>query len=133
MSMMSEFKEFAMKGSVVDLAVGVIIGGAFGKIVASFVGDVLMPPIGMILGGVDFKSLAITLTATEGKTAAVMINYGNFTQTVVDFAIIAFVIFMVIRAMNSMKRKEEAAPAPAPAPTTQEVLLTEIRDALRAK
>jgi len=133
MSMMSEFKEFAMKGSVVDLAVGVIIGGAFGKIVASFVGDVLMPPIGMLLGGVDFKSLAITLKAAEGKTAAVMLNYGNFIQTVVDFTIVAFVIFMAIRAMNSLKRKEEAAPAPAPAPTTQEVLLTEIRDALRAK
>ena len=131
MSIMTEFKEFAMKGSVVDLAVGVIIGGALGKIVASFVGDVLMPPIGMLLGGVDFKSLAITLKAAEGKTAAVMLNYGNFIQTVVDFTIVAFVIFMAIRAMNSMKRKEEAAPAPAP--TTQEVLLTEIRDALRAK
>ena len=130
MSMTSEFKEFAMKGSVVDLAVGVIIGGAFGKIVASFVGDVLMPPIGIILGGVDFKSLAITLKAAEGKAAAVTINYGNFIQTVVDFTIIAFVIFMAIRAMNSMKRKEEAAP---PGPTTQEVLLMEIRDALRAK
>ena len=134
MSMISELKEFAMKGSVVDLAVGVIIGGAFGKIVASFVGDVLMPPIGMLLGGVDFKSLAITLKAAEGKTAAVMLNYGNFIQTVVDFTIVAFVIFMAIRAINSMKRKQEAAPPPAPpGPTKEEVLLTEIRDALRAK
>ncbi len=131
MSMMTEFKEFATKGNVVDLAVGVIIGGAFGKIVASFVADVLMPPIGMLLGGVDFKTLAITLKAAEGKTAAVTINYGNFIQTVVDFAIIAFAIFMAIKAMNSMKRKEDAAPPPGP--TKQEVLLTEIRDALRAK
>ena len=133
MSVMSEFREFAMKGNVVDLAVGVIIGGAFGKIIASFVGDVLMPPIGMLLGGVDFKSLAITLKAAEGKTAAVMLNYGNFIQTVVDFTIVAFVIFMAIRAMNTLKRKEEAAPAAPPAPTTDQVLLTEIRDALRAR
>ncbi len=134
MSMLTEFKEFAMKGSVVDLAVGVIIGGAFGKIIASFVEDVLMPPIGMILGGVDFKTLAFVLKAAEGKATAVMINYGKFIQTVVDFAIIAFVIFMAIKAMNSMKRKAEAAPPPPPpGPTTQEILLTEIRDALRAK
>ncbi len=135
MSVLTEFKEFAMKGNVVDLAVGVIIGGAFGKIVSSFVEDVIMPPIGMILGGVDFKTLALTLKAAEGKAAAVMINYGKFIQTVVDFTIIAFVIFMAIKAMNSLKRKEEeAAPPPAPpGATTQEILLTEIRDALRAK
>lgn len=134
MSMMTEFREFAMKGNVVDLAVGVIIGGAFGKIVASFVGDVLMPPIGMLLGGVDFKSLAITLKAAEGKTAAVMLSYGNFIQAVVDFTIVAFVIFMAIRAMNSLKRKEEAAAPAAPqGPTKEEALLTEIRDALRAR
>lgn len=131
MSMLKEFKEFAMKGSVVDLAVGVIIGGAFGKIVSSFVEDVVMPPIGMILGGVDFKSLAFVLKAAEGKAAAVMINYGKFIQTLVDFIIIAFVIFMVIKAMNRLKRREEAAPVPGP--TKQEVLLTEIRDTLRAK
>lgn len=130
MSMMSEFKEFAMKGNVVDLAVGVIIGGAFGKIVSSFVEDVIMPPIGMLLGGVDFKSLAITLKAAEGKAAAVMLNYGKFLQTVVDFLIVAFVIFMVIKAMNSLKKQQEAAPA---APPATEVLLTEIRDALRGK
>ena len=131
MSMLSEFKEFAMKGNVVDLAVGVIIGVAFGKIVASFVEDVIMPPIGIILGGVDFKTLSLVLKAAEGKSAAVMLNYGKFIQTVVDFAIVAFVIFMAIKAMNALKRKQEAAPPPAP--TKQEVLLTEIRDALRVK
>jgi large conductance mechanosensitive channel len=131
MSMLTEFKEFAMKGNVVDLAVGVIIGGAFGKIVSSFVENVIMPPIGIILGGVDFKSLALVLKAAEGKAAAVMINYGKFIQTLVDFIIIAFVIFVVIKAMNSLKRKEVAAPPPGP--TKQEVLLTEIRDTLRAR
>lgn len=131
MSMLTEFKEFAMKGNVVDLAVGVIIGGAFGKIVSSFVEDVIMPPIGMILGGVDFKTLAIVLKAAEGKSAAVMLNYGKFIQTVVDFTIVAFVVFMAIKAMNALKRKAEAAPPPGP--TRQEILLTEIRDALRAK
>ena len=131
MSMLSEFKEFAMKGNVVDLAVGVIIGVAFGKIVASFVEDVIMPPIGIILGGVDFKTLSLVLKAAEGKSAAVMLNYGKFIQTVVDFAIVAFVIFMAIKAMNALKRNQEAASPPAP--TKQEVLLTEIRDALRAK
>ena len=131
MSMLTEFKEFAMKGNVVDLAVGVIIGGAFGKIVSSFVEDVIMPPIGMILGGIDFKTLAVVLKAAEGKAAAVMLNYGKFIQTLVDFIIVAFAIFMAIKAMNALKRKAEAAPPPAP--TRQEVLLTEIRDALRAR
>ena len=133
MSMLTEFKEFAMKGNVVDLAVGVIIGGAFGKIISSFVEDVIMPPIGMLLGGVDFKSLAITLKAAEGKAAAVMLNYGKFIQTIVDFAIVAFVIFMAIKAMNALKKQEAAAPAAPPAPSAQEVLLTEIRDAIRGK
>ncbi len=131
MSMMSEFKEFALKGNVVDLAVGVIIGGAFGKIVSSFVEDVIMPPIGMMLGGVVFKYLAFTLKAAEGKSAAVLLNYGKFIQTIVDFAIVAFVIFLVIKAMNSLKKQEAAAPAAPPAPSAQEVLLTEIRDAIR--
>ena len=131
MSMLTEFKEFALKGNVVDLAVAVIIGGAFGKIVSSFVADIIMPPIGLILGGVDFKTLAFVLKAAEGKAAAVTLNYGNFIQAVVDFTIVAFVIFMVIRAMNALKRKEEAAPPPGPG--KEEVLLTEIRDALRAK
>ncbi|MBI4293655.1 MAG: large-conductance mechanosensitive channel protein MscL [Betaproteobacteria bacterium] len=131
--MMSEFKEFAMRGNVVDLAVGVIIGGAFGKIVSSVVEDVIMPPIGMILGGVDFKSLAFILKAAEGKAAAVMLNYGKFIQTVVDFVIVAFVIFMAIKAINALKKQEAAAPAAPPAPSKEEVLLTEIRDAIRGK
>ena len=133
MGMLSEFKEFAMKGNVVDMAVGVIIGGAFGKIISSFVEDVIMPPIGLALGGVDFKSLAIILKAAEGKAAAVMLNYGKFIQTIVDFAIVAFVIFLVIKAMNSLKKEEAAAPAAPPAPSAQEVLLTEIRDAIRGR
>lgn len=133
MSTMTEFKEFAVKGNVIDMAVGIIIGGAFGKIVSSFVADVVMPPIGMILGGVDFSDLAITLKAAEGKTAAVMLNYGKFIMTVIDFAIIAFVIFMAIKAINSLKKQEAAAPPAPHAPTKEEILLTEIRDAIRGK
>ena len=133
MSMMSEFKSFAMRGNVVDMAVGIVMGGAFGKIVSSFVADVLMPPIGMALGGVDFSDLAVTLQEAEGEVAAVTLNYGVFIQTVVDFVIIAFAIFLVVKAMNSMKKKEEEAPPPPPKPTKEEELLTEIRDALRAK
>jgi len=133
MSIMSEFKDFAMKGNVVDMAVGIVIGGAFGKIVSSFVADVLMPPIGLLLGNVDFSDLAITLRAAGESGEAILMNYGVFIQTVVDFIIIAFAIFTVVKAMNSMKKKEEAAPAAPPAPSKEEVLLTEIRDALRAK
>jgi large conductance mechanosensitive channel len=114
MSMASEFKDFAMKGNVVDMAVGIVIGGAFGKIVSSFVADVLMPPIGIMLGNVDFSDLAITLQAASDGGEAVLLKYGVFIQTVVDFIIIAFAIFMVVKAMNSMKKKEEAAPPPAP-------------------
>lgn len=132
MSMMSEFKSFAMRGNVVDMAVGIVIGGAFGKIVSSFVADVLMPPIGLLLGNVDFSDLAVTLKAAEEGAAAVTLKYGAFIQTVVDFVIIAFAIFMVVRAMNSMKKKEEVAPAEPPKPSKEEVLLTEIRDALRS-
>jgi large conductance mechanosensitive channel len=131
MSMMSEFRDFAMRGNVVDMAVGIVIGGAFGKIVSSFVNDVLMPPIGMALGGVDFSDLAVTLQEAVGETAAVTLNYGSFIQTVVDFIIIAFAIFMVIKAMNSMKKKEEEKPAAPPKPSAEETLLTEIRDLLR--
>ena len=133
MSMGSEFKEFAMRGNVVDMAVGIVIGGAFGKIVSSFVADVLMPPIGLALGGVDFTELALTLKEATGETEAVMLNYGAFIQSVVDFVIIAFAIFMVIKAMNSMQKKEEEAPAKPPEPSKEEVLLTEIRDAIRTK
>jgi len=131
--MLQEFKEFAMKGNVVDLAVGVIIGGAFGKIVTSFVGDVVMPLIGLLAGGVDFTKLGITLKeAVDDKTPAVMLNYGNFIQTVFDFTIVAFAIFMAIKMMNKLK-KEKPAPEAPPAPTNEEVLLAEIRDLLKAK
>ena len=131
MSLGSEFKDFAMRGNVVDMAVGIVIGGAFGKIVSSFVADVLMPPIGVLLGGVDFRDLSIQLVAAVGETPAVTLNYGNFIQTVVDFLIIAFAIFMVVKAMNSMKKKEEAAPEKPAAPPADIQLLTEIRDSLR--
>ena len=131
MSMMSEFKSFAMRGNVIDMAVGIVIGGAFGKIVSSFVSDVLMPPIGLMMGGVDFGDLAVTLQEASGDVAAVTLNYGSFIQTVVDFLIIAFAIFMVVKAMNNLKKKEEEAPAAPPKPSAEEVLLTEIRDALK--
>jgi len=131
MGMMSEFKSFAMRGNVVDMAVGIVIGAAFGKIVSSFVNDVLMPPIGMMMGGVDFRELAIVLKAATDEAAAVTVNYGAFIQTVLDFVIIAFAIFMVVRAMNSMKKKEEAAPAAPPKPSAEVELLTEIRDSLK--
>jgi large conductance mechanosensitive channel len=131
MSMMKEFREFAMRGNVVDMAVGIIIGGAFGKIVTSFVNDVLMPPIGMAIGGVDFSELAITLKQASEDVAAVTVNYGAFLQTVIDFIIIAFAIFMVVKAMNNLKKKEEAAPPAPPKPSAEETLLTEIRDLLK--
>jgi large conductance mechanosensitive channel len=129
-----EFKEFAVKGNVVDMAVGIIIGGAFGKIVTSFVNDVIMPPLGIIIGGVDFSNLAITLKAATADNPAVTLNYGKFIQTSFDFTIVAFAIFIAIKAINSLKRKEEAAPttpATPPAPSTEAVLLTEIRDLLK--
>ena len=131
MGMMSEFKSFAMRGNVVDMAVGIVIGAAFGKIVSSFVNDVLMPPIGMLMGGVDFKDLAVVLKEASGEAAAVTVNYGSFIQTVLDFVIIAFAIFMVVRAMNNMKKKEEEAPAEPPKPSAEVDLLTEIRDSLK--
>ena len=126
MGMMSEFKSFAMRGNVVDMAVGIVIGAAFGKIVSSFVNDVLMPPIGMLLGGMDFSDLAIELKAAADGAAAVTLNYGAFIQTVLDFLIIAFAIFMVIKAMNRLKKKMEDAPAPAepPKPSAEVLLLT---------
>ncbi|MCB9466588.1 MAG: large-conductance mechanosensitive channel protein MscL [Candidatus Eisenbacteria bacterium] len=132
--MMSEFKAFAMRGNVVDMAVGVVIGGAFGKIVSSLVKDVIMPPIGLMMGGVDFTNLQIVLKeAVSDDIPAVTLNYGVFIQTVIDFLIIAFAIFMVVKAMNSAKKKEEAAPAAPPAPSKEEVLLGEIRDILKSK
>jgi large conductance mechanosensitive channel len=131
MGLLKEFKEFAMRGSVVDMAVGIVIGGAFGKIVSSFVADVIMPPLGLLIGGVDFTNLAITLKPAADKVAAVALNYGKFIQTVFDFTIIAFAIFIAIKAMNALKRKQEAAPAEPPPPPKQEVLLAEIRDLLK--
>ena len=117
MSMMSEFREFAMRGNVVDMAVGIIIGGAFGKIVSSFVNDVIMPPIGMMLGNVDFSDLAITLREKTAEADAVTLKYGMFINTILDFVIVAFAIFIVIKQMNRLKKKEEA---PAAAPVTKE-------------
>lgn len=139
MGFLKEFKEFAMRGNVVDLAVGVIIGAAFGKIVTSVVNDILMPPLGYLLGGVKFTDLVFVLKAAvmEGeviKEPAVTINYGNFIQVIVDFIIIAFSIFMMINALNSMKRKTEEAPAAPvadPVPTDEVKLLSEIRDLLK--
>ena len=133
MGMAQEFKAFAMRGNVVDMAVGIVIGSAFGKIVSSFVGDVLMPPIGMLLGGVDFSSFVVTLKAATADTEAVTLNYGVFINTLLDFLIVAFAIFMVIKLMNAAKKKEEEAPAAPPPPSKEEVLLTEIRDALRSR
>lgn len=133
MGMMQEFKDFAVKGNVVDMAVGIIIGGAFGKIISSFVGDVLMPPIGALLGGVDFSKLAITIQEAVGEVPAVVISYGKFIQSLVDFIIIAFAIFMVIKGINSAKKKEEEAPAAPPEPSKEEVLLSEIRDLMKAQ
>jgi large conductance mechanosensitive channel len=129
--MIKEFKEFAVKGNVVDMAVGIIIGAAFGKIVSSFVGDVIMPPIGVLLGGVDFSGLAITIKEAVGESPAVVISYGKFIQTVVDFTIIAFAVFVGVKSINSLKRKQEVAPKAPPAPSSEEILLTEIRDLLK--
>jgi large conductance mechanosensitive channel len=133
MGMIKEFKEFAVKGNVVDMAVGIIIGVAFGKIVSSFVGDVVMPPIGVLLGGVDFSNLSIIVKEAIENKPAVVISYGKFIQTVIDFIIIAFVVFMAIKAINALNKKEEAAPAAPAAPSNQEVLLAEIRDLLKDK
>ena len=138
MSFVSEFKAFAMRGNVVDMAVGIIIGGAFGKIISSLVNDVIMPPIGVLVGGVDFTQLKYELkeaTIDEAGNAisAVTINYGQFIQTTIDFLIIAFAIFMVVKFMNSLKKKEVVKPAAPAAPSKEEVLLTEIRDILKNK
>lgn len=136
MSIIREFKEFAVKGNVVDMAVGIIIGAAFSKIVTSAVGDLIMPPIGMLIGGVDFKDLAIVLKEATPDMEAVTISYGKFLQTLLDFVIIAFVIFMVIKGLNRLKRKQEAVPpAPViePLPTKEQLLLTEIRDLLKTR
>lgn len=114
MSVLKEFKEFAMKGNVVDMAVGVVIGGAFGKIVTSFLNDVMMPPLGMLTGGVDFTAHALTLKAAEGGAKAVTLNYGAFITSVIDFAIVAFAVFMLVKSMNAIKREAPAAPTEKP-------------------
>jgi large conductance mechanosensitive channel len=132
MSMMKEFKEFAMRGNVLDMAVGIIIGSAFGKIISSLVSDVIMPPIGLLLGGVDFSKLGIPLRQATETAEAVMVKYGVFINTIIDFVIVALAIFFLVRAVNSLRKKKEEAPPAPPAPPRQEVLLEEIRDLLKA-
>lgn len=133
MSIIKEFKEFAMRGNVVDLAVGIIIGTAFNKIVNSLVNDIIMPPIGFILGNMDFADYTITLKEAVDKTPAVQIKYGSFINIVIDFIIVAFAVFMLIKGMNKLKKKQEQAPAAPAPPSNQEVILSEIRDILKAK
>jgi large conductance mechanosensitive channel len=129
--MLDEFKAFAMKGNVVDMAVGIIIGAAFGKIVASVVNDIIMPPIGLLVGGVNFTDLKLVMKAATETAPAVTLNYGSFLQVTFDFLIVAFAVFMLIKAINSAKKKEIEAPSAPPAPTKEETLLTEIRDLLK--
>jgi len=138
--MLKEFKAFAMRGNVLDMAIGIIIGGAFGKIVSSMVGDILMPPIGLLMGNVDFSQLYINLTSTSYESlaaakeaGAATLNYGQFIQAIIDFVLVAFAVFLVVKAVNSARKKEEARPAAPPAPSKQEVLLGEIRDLLKAR
>jgi large conductance mechanosensitive channel len=131
MKLVDEFKAFAMKGNVVDMAVGIIIGAAFGKIVSSMVTDVIMPPLGLVIGGVNFTDLKVVMKAATETHPAVTWNYGNFLQVCFDFLIVAFAVFMVIKAMNAAKKKDEAVPAAPPAPSKEETLLSEIRDLLR--
>jgi large conductance mechanosensitive channel len=133
MGMLKEFQDFAVKGNVVDMAVGIIIGGAFGTIVKSLVSDIIMPPIGVVMGGLDFSSMALTLKAATADAEAVTLNYGLFINNVISFLIVAWAVFMLVKAMNTLKKKEEAAPAEPPAPPRSEVLLEEIRDALKAR
>jgi large conductance mechanosensitive channel len=131
MAILKEFKEFAVKGNVVDMAVGIIIGAAFGKIVSSLVGDIMMPSIGVFLGGVDFSNLALTIKKASESAPAVVIGYGKFIQTLVDFAIIALAVFILVKTINSLKRKEEVVSPSPPLVSTQEALLAEIRDLLK--
>ena len=131
-AMIKEFKEFAVRGNVIDMAVGIIIGAAFGKIVSSLVADIITPPLGLLIGGVDFSSLGITLKAAQGTIPAVTLNYGKFIQAGVDFIIVAFALFLLVKAINSLKRLEQTKPVEPPKPTNTEILLAEIRDTLRA-
>jgi large conductance mechanosensitive channel len=131
MKLINEFKSFAMRGNVVDMAVGIIIGAAFGKIVSSFVNDVIMPPIGLLIGGIDFSDLSLTLKSATESAPSVVLKYGVFINTVIDFLIIAWAIFMVIKAMNTLKKREEEKPVAAPKPSEEVLLLTQIRDLLK--
>jgi large conductance mechanosensitive channel len=133
MSIAKEFREFAVKGNVVDMAVGIIIGAAFGKIVSSLVSDVVTPPLGYVIGGVDFTKLAVTMPALREGAEAVTLRYGVFLQALFDFIIVAFAIFMIVKLINRLRRKEEAKPAAPPIPPRQEVLLEEIRDLLKSR
>jgi len=133
MSFIKEFREFAVKGNVVDLAVGIVIGAAFGKIVSSFVSDVITPPLGYLIGGVDFTKLALLLPSLQEGKEAVSVRYGAFLQTIFDFVIVAFAIFIAVKAMNQLKRKEAVAPSAPPPPSKQEQLLEEIRDLLKQR
>ena len=133
MSIVKEFKEFAMRGNVIDLAVGVVIGGAFGKIVSSIVDDIIMPPIGMLTAGIDFSKLKYVLKPAAGDVPETAIKYGLFINALISFVIVAFCIFLIVKFINSLRRKEEAAPSAPPVPTKEEVLLTEIRDILAKK
>jgi large conductance mechanosensitive channel len=131
MKWLQEFKTFAVKGNVVDMAVGIVIGAAFGKIVSSFVADVIMPTIGFLIGGIDFTNLVITLKAATDKTTAVTLNYGKFIQSIIDFTIIAFAIFMLVKGINTLKRNEAAKPSEPALQSPEVMLLTDIRDILR--
>lgn len=131
MKFLDEFKAFAMKGNMVDMAIGIIIGAAFGKIVSSLVNDIIMPPIGALLGGVNFTDLKLTIKAATEAVPAVTWNYGSFIQVLIDFLIIAWAVFMIVKVINASKKKEAEAPAPHPAPTKEETLLSEIRDLLK--
>jgi large conductance mechanosensitive channel len=133
MGILQEFKTFAVRGNVVDMAVGIIIGAAFGKIVSSLVGDVVMPPLGIVVGGVNFSELALTLQAASGDKPAVMLKYGAFLQATLDFIIVAFAVFLLVKAINAVRRKEQEKPSAPPAPTREEQLLAEIRDLLKSQ
>ncbi len=133
MGMLKEFQDFAVKGNVVDMAVGIIIGGAFGTIVKSLVSDIIMPPVGIMMGGIDFSEIVITLQAATADAEAVTMNIGMFINNVISFVVVAWAVFMLVKGMNSLKKKEEEAPSEPPAPPKSEVLLEEIRDALKAR
>jgi large conductance mechanosensitive channel len=133
MSIMKEFKEFAVKGNMLDMAVGIIVGAAFGKIVSSLVADVIMPPLGLLVGGIDFSAMGVVLKEAVGTTPATVLRYGAFIQALLDFVIVAFAIFMMVKGINRLRRPKVEAPAAPPAPPREEVLLQEIRDILKSQ